>query len=296
MLKIENLTKRFGQVKAVDRLSFAARPGRVTGFLGPNGAGKTTTLRAALGLVAPTSGSATFDGRRYAQIRRPGREIGAALEASSYHPGRTGLAHLEVLAAQVGVPRARCQEVLGFVGLGPDGRRRVGQYSLGMRARLQLAATLLGDPATLLLDEPNNGLDPEGIAWMRSLLRRLAAEGRTVLISSHVLSEVQLTVDDVVIVARGRLVHASPLEELRALARPVTLVRAAQPERFARLAAERGWQGAPEAGGVVVQGPTAEQIGDAAAGAGLALHQLATRAGGLEATFLALTGQAGGGL
>jgi ABC-2 type transport system ATP-binding protein len=289
MIEITHLTKHFGRVSAVEDLSFAVKPGRVTGFLGPNGAGKTTTLRCALGLERPTSGGATFDGKPYAALPRPARQVGAALEASSFHPGRTARACLRVLAPAVGVPDARCDELLEFVGLGAAAGRRVGQFSLGMRARLALAATLLGDPAVLLLDEPNNGLDPEGIVWMRRLLRELAAEGRTVLISSHVLTEVQQTVDDVVVIARGRLVHASSLEELSRLAVPTTLVVARDQGAFARLAAERAWPLVPDTrGGALVRGPEAADIGAAAAGAGLVLHQLASRGGGLEDLFLSL--------
>ncbi|MDR1152122.1 MAG: ATP-binding cassette domain-containing protein, partial [Bifidobacteriaceae bacterium] len=202
MLELRDLTKRFGSLTAVDDLTVSMTPGRVTGFLGPNGAGKTTTLRLALGLVRPTAGSATFDGKAYRDLAIPMREVGAALEATSFHPGRTALNHLRDLAPLARVPDSRCLEVLEFVGLGEVARRRVGQFSLGMRARLSLAGALLGDPRTLLLDEPVNGLDPEGIAWMRRVLRALAAEGRTVLISSHLLAEVHQTVDDVVILAR----------------------------------------------------------------------------------------------
>lgn len=245
LVSVQHLSKSFGTVRAVDDLTFEIGPGRVTGFLGPNGAGKTTTLRMLLGLVAPTSGTATIDGRRYVDIPQPGRVVGAALEASSFHPGRTARDHLRVLAPQVGVSTKRCDEVLELVGLKDAARRRAGGFSLGMRQRLGLAATLLGDPKVLLLDEPANGLDPQGIAWLRSLLRYLAAEGRTILVSSHVLSEVAQTVDDVVIIAKGRLVHASSLADLEALARREGLARRttvlASPdvEGIARLAESR---------------------------------------------------------
>ncbi|MCU0263893.1 MAG: ATP-binding cassette domain-containing protein [Candidatus Nanopelagicales bacterium] len=220
VVEVVGLTKRFGPVHAVTDLSFTVVPGRVTGFLGPNGAGKTTTLRMLLGLATPDAGTATIGGRPYAARTRPASHVGAALEAASFHPGRTARDHLRVYAPQIGVGDARCDEVLGIVGLADAADRRTGGFSMGMRQRLALATTLLGDPQVLLLDEPANGLDPEGIAWLRQFLRYLAGQGRTVLVSSHVLSEVEQTVDDVVIIARGRLVHASSLAQLEALARP----------------------------------------------------------------------------
>ena len=214
VVEVRGLTKRFGQVAAVSDLSFTVLPGRVTGFLGPNGAGKTTTLRTLLGLVAPTAGTATIGGRRYADLPRPQATVGALLEASSFHAGRTARDSLRVAAMPAGVGERRIDELLALVDLTGAADRRVGEFSLGMRQRLGLAQALLADPGVLVLDEPANGLDPEGIAWLRRFLRSLAAEGRTVLISSHVLSEVQQTVDDVVIIARGRLVRAGSLDEL----------------------------------------------------------------------------------
>jgi ABC-2 type transport system ATP-binding protein len=234
-ISVSHLSKRFGPIAAVDDLSFDVDPGRVTGFLGPNGAGKTTTLRMLLGLVTPTSGTATIGGRRYADIRQPTRVIGAALEAASFHPGRSARNHLRVMALPAGIDDRRVDELLELVGLGSAAGRRVGGFSLGMRQRLALAGTLLGNPPVLLLDEPANGLDPEGIAWLRGLLRTLAAEGRTVLVSSHVLSEVQQTVDDVVIIARGKLVHSSDLAELAALAGRSIRVRTPEPAQLADL-------------------------------------------------------------
>jgi ABC-2 type transport system ATP-binding protein len=213
---MDGLTKRYGHLTAVDRLTFEVEPGVVTGFLGPNGAGKTTTLRMLLGLVAPTSGRALIDGRRYAQLREPRREVGAVLEATGFHPGRRGRDHLRVLALAGRIPASRVEEVLEQVGLTDAADGRVGGYSLGMRQRLGLASALLGDPPVLILDEPANGLDPAGMADLRELLRGLAAEGRTVLMSSHVLSEVAQTVDRVVIVAGGTLRYAGPLAELTA--------------------------------------------------------------------------------
>ncbi len=232
-LEVVGLGKSFGSVRAVDDLSFRVEPGRVTGFLGPNGSGKTTTLRMLLGLVRPSDGRALVGGHAYADHPVPGALVGAALEATGFHPGRTGAAHLAAYAPQVGVGRERCREVLDQVGLTAAADRKVGGYSLGMRQRLGLATALLADPPALVLDEPANGLDPEGIVWLRGFLRHLAAQGRTVLVSSHVLGEVQHTVDDVVVIARGRLVHASSLPELAAMAGVRSYVETPTPERFA---------------------------------------------------------------
>ncbi|MDR1799678.1 MAG: ABC transporter ATP-binding protein [Bifidobacteriaceae bacterium] len=294
MIEVRALTKQFGPLVAVNNLSFTATPGRVTGFLGPNGSGKTTTLRAALGLITATSGVVTFNGRRYDQLTRPASQVGAALEASSFHPGRSAINHLRAMAPGLGVDARRCHEVLELVGLHDAAKKRVGKFSLGMRGRLGVAAALLGNPQTLLLDEPTNGLDPEGIAWIRQLLRAMAAEGRTIVISSHLLSEVEQTVDDVVIIAQGRLIHQSSLDELKALERPRTHVVAADPPALARLAQAQGWEVQPAAdGGLTVFGADASVIGQAAFAAGLELHQLASQQAGLEETFLRLTGQFG---
>lgn len=290
VIAVSHLSKTFGPVRAVDDLTFEVHPGRVTGFLGPNGAGKTTTLRMLLGLVRPTSGTATIGGRPYHRLARPLRTVGAALEASSFHPGRTALDHLRTYAPQVGVPDARATEVLELVGLGGAADRRVGGFSLGMRQRLALATTLLGDPPVLLLDEPANGLDPEGIRWLRAFLRTLAAEGRTVLVSSHVLSEVEQTVDDVVIIARGRLVHASPLADLVRLARPQVRVASPDAAGLAALVARGGWTrtgGSGSPGNAVdLVDVDAAAVGAAAFAAGLELHELSTRNPGLEGLFL----------
>lgn len=297
VVAVDHLSKTFGSVHAVEDLSFTVRPGRVTGFLGPNGAGKTTTLRVLLGLVTPTSGSATIAGRRYHDIAQPQRVVGAALEAASFHPGRTARDHLRVYAPQVGVPDARCDEVLELVGLDDSARRRVGGFSLGMRQRLGLAATLLGDPQVLVLDEPANGLDPEGIAWLRAFLRHLAREGRTVLVSSHVLSEVQQTVDDVVIIARGRLVHASSLAELASLTRRSVRLTSPDTERLHRVVDEH-WASLAEPDGdrpgtVLLRDVDAATVGAVAFGAGLEVHELSTEDVGLEDVFLRLTGEPG---
>jgi ABC-2 type transport system ATP-binding protein len=300
-IEVRHLTKTFGPVRAVDDLSFTVRPGRVTGFLGPNGAGKTTTLRMLLGLVRPTSGTATITGRAYHQLDHPLRTVGAALEASDFHPGRTALDHLRVYAPHAGVPDSRAHEVLALVGLTDAARRRVGGFSLGMRQRLGLATTLLGDPPVLLLDEPANGLDPGGIRWLRDLLRALAAEGRTVLVSSHVLSEVQQTVDDVVIIAGGRLVHASTLADLSLLAEPVVRVSSPDVAGLATLVERAGWRGpevagheagthaAPAPGTVDLVGTDTAEVGRAAFAAGLELHELSAHGVTLEELFLRLT-------
>ena len=286
---VYELCKDFGAVRAVDRLSFTVEPGMVTGFLGPNGAGKTTTLRALLGLVEPTSGTATIGGLRYAELTDPLRVVGAALESSSFHPARSGLAHLRIYCAVAGIPDQRAVEVLEFVGLGEVGHRKVRGYSLGMRQRLALAAALLGDPPVLILDEPANGLDPEGIAWLRALLRELAHEGRTVLVSSHALAEVEQTVDQVVIVHRGRLVRQAGLAEL-AQEHSAT-VRAGGPDPHALFRALAGtgaeiqWAGGRE---LRIRGIDAAMVGHLAHTARIELHELSTQRGDLEEVFLAL--------
>jgi ABC-2 type transport system ATP-binding protein len=216
VIEVGELTKRFGKTLAVDDLSFRVERARIVGFLGPNGAGKTTTLRTLLGLVRPDRGTATIDGQRYVTFADPLRKVGALLEASAYHPGRSGRNHLRVLAEVGRIPRSRVEEVLGLVELSDAARRRVGGYSLGMKQRLALAAALLGDPEVLVLDEPANGLDPQGIRWLRDFLHGLRDEGRTILVSSHVLAEIAQTVDEVVIVDHGKIVAESPLDELTA--------------------------------------------------------------------------------
>ena len=296
VIEVAHLSKSFGAVRAVDDLTFQVHPGRVTGFLGPNGAGKTTTLRMLLGLVTPTSGVATISGKPYRELDKPTRTVGAALEAASFHPGRTALDHLRVYAPQAGVPDARAAEVLDLVGLSFAANRRVGGFSLGMRQRLGLATTLLADPPVLLLDEPANGLDPEGIRWLRVFLRSLAAQGRTVLVSSHVLSEVEQTVDDVIIIARGRLVHSSTLDALARLA--LARVRVASPhaDGLAALVAQAGWETAPvespTPGRIELLGVDAATVGAAAFAARLELSELTPHDPGLESIFLDLTSPA----
>jgi ABC-2 type transport system ATP-binding protein len=287
VIEIDSLTKTFGRVTAVSDLTFRVEPGVVTGFLGPNGAGKTTTLRSLLGLVRPTSGSATFDGKRYAQLESPLETVGTALEASSFHPGRTGRDHLRTAAAAAGIRQARVDEVLEWVGLGSTGNRRVGGYSLGMRQRLGLAFALLGDPGALVLDEPINGLDPEGIRWIREFLRSLAAEGRTVLVSSHLLSEVQQTVDRVVIISRGKLVHTGTLADLESASRVVV----DGPDRAALARAMAPAEVELRDNGLHVTGVTAAEAGARAHAAGAALSLLAPEREGLENVFLELVGE-----
>jgi ABC-2 type transport system ATP-binding protein len=216
MIEASGLTKRYGSTVAVDGLSFDVRPGAVTGFLGPNGAGKSTTMRMVLGLDAPDAGEARIGGRRYRELRWPLREVGALLEAKAFHPGRSARAHLSALAASNDIPRSRVEEVLGMVGLDGAASRRAGKYSLGMAQRLGVAAALLGDPGVLLLDEPVNGLDPEGIRWMRTLLRSLAGEGRTVFVSSHLIGEMALTAERLVVIGKGRLLAETSVAELSA--------------------------------------------------------------------------------
>ena len=295
MIEVTELSKDFGPVRAVDHLSFLVQPGTVTGFLGPNGAGKTTTLRMLLGLVAPTSGRGTIDGRPYADLPDPVRTVGAALEASSFHPGRTAVDQLRVLCLAARLPRQRADEVLAMVGLTQVGDHRIHTFSTGMRQRLALAAALLGDPQVLLLDEPTNGLDPEGIAWMRGLLRHLATQGRTVLVSSHVLAEVEQTVDHVVIVSRGRLVRACSLQELVTTRSAHVLARSPHPEALAAQLAEGVDGRRPLAvnrvgqDALTVEGLPIALVGRAALMAGVELHELREERTDLEDVFLALT-------
>ena len=288
MIEVAELTKRYGSVLAVDDLSFVARPGVVTGFLGPNGAGKSTTLRVILGLVHPSSGGARVLERPYAALERPVRQVGAVLEALDAHPGRSGRNHLRVLAAATGIPRARVDEVLELVELTGAAGRRVKGYSLGMRQRLGLAAGLLGDPEVLVLDEPANGLDPQGIRWLRDLLRMLAAEGRTVLISSHVLAEVAQTVDEVVIIHRGKLVQQAAMEDVLAMAAGSTIVRSPDADRLAGLLTGGDVRSLGD-GRLAVSLPP-ERVGEVAAANGVVLHELTVERATLEEVFLELTG------
>jgi len=291
VIEFSNITKRFGAVTAVNGLSFTVEPGRVTGFLGPNGAGKTTSLRMLLGLVAPTHGTATIGGLRYRDLPRPLHTVGAALEAASFHPGRTARSHLGVYTTAAGLPRARVMETLRLVGLADYAAQRVGGYSLGMRQRLGLAYALLGDPGVLVLDEPINGLDPEGIKWIRGFLRAMAAEGRTVLVSSHLLSEVQQSVDDVVIIARGELVHLGPLSSLDTDAAPQVIVDSPDRDALASALTAAGVPFAAGRSGFLAATSDPALVGHVAFMAGVELSVLHRQKAGLEESFLTLVGE-----
>jgi ABC-2 type transport system ATP-binding protein len=286
-LAFDGVTKRFGSVLAVEDLDFTVEPGRVTGFLGPNGAGKTTTLRMLLGLVGATSGTATIGGKAYGRLENPMTVVGASLEAA-FHPGRSGRGHLAVTAAAAGIPRDRVTAVLEQTGMAPYADRRVGGYSMGMRQRLGLATALLGDPGVLVLDEPINGLDPEGIRWIRSFLQALAAEGRTILVSSHLLSEVQQTVDDVVVIANGKLRYVGTLTALEGTTTATgSVVDAPDLAALAAALKAAGHEVRIEADGLAVELAPAE-VGRVALAAGVALSALAASGAGLEDEFLAL--------
>ncbi len=292
-VEVRALSKTFGTVKAVDDLSFSVPAGTITGFLGPNGAGKTTTLRCLLGLIGATGGSATIGGRRYADLPHPATTVGAMLEASSFHPARSGRNHLRVYCTVNGFPDQRADEVLDVVGLAKAGRQKVRGYSMGMRQRLGLAAALLGDPEVLILDEPANGLDPEGIAWLRRFLRRMAEEGRTVLVSSHVLSEVEQTVDNVVIINRGRLVRQGSIADLAEHEGLTVLVRGPDLDRLAAVLPERASADRQD-GTLRVTGLTTEEIGHLAFTERVELHELTAERSDLEKIFFALTGEGAG--
>jgi ABC-2 type transport system ATP-binding protein len=291
MIELNRLTKRYGATVAVDGLTFAVRPGQVTGFLGPNGAGKSTTMRVILGLDRPTSGTATISGRPLRQHRAPLRAIGALLDAKSVHKGRSARNHLLALAQTHGIPARRVDEVLGMVGLEAVARRRAGGFSLGMGQRLGIAAALLGDPAVVMLDEPVNGLDPDGVLWIRTLLKTLAAEGRTVLVSSHLMSEMAVTADHLLIVGRGRLLADTTVDELIArVGVDRVLVRSPDGTRLRDALAERGATVTDRAPGLLtVDGFGAEAIGELAARHGIVLHELAPQRASLEQAYMELT-------
>ena len=292
MIEVENLTKRFRKTVAVDDLSFKIREGAITGFLGPNGAGKTTTLRVILGLVHPTAGRATVMGRLYRQLESPTQQVGAVLEASDFHPGRSGRNHLRVLAAATGIPRSRVEEILEVVDLQGAAGRRAGGYSLGMRQRLSLAGALLGDPRILVLDEPANGLDPQGIRWLREFLRSLAAEGRTIFISSHVLAELEQIVDEVVIIHRGKFVVQASTAELVARAAGGIRARSPQADQLRAALEQAGVKVASSEGDLLtLADATTAQVGEIAAAKGIVLHELVAESSSLEEAFLDLTSQ-----
>ena len=290
MIEVEHLTKRFRRATAVDDLSFSVPRGRITGFLGPNGAGKTTTLRVLLGLALPTSGRASVAGKRYRELEAPLKTVGAVLEASNYHPARTGRNHLRVLTAAAGIANARVDQVLAEVELSDAARRRVGGYSLGMRQRLSVAAALLGEPELLVLDEPANGLDPEGIRWLRNFLRSFADGGGTVFVSSHVLAEVSQLADEVVIIHRGKLVAHQPVVELIAQAAGATRVRSPQAAALLERLRAAGIDAEADGERLAVHAPP-ERVGDLAAEAGIPLHELVADTGSLEEAFLELTAE-----
>jgi ABC-2 type transport system ATP-binding protein len=291
MIEAERLTKDYGEKRAVDGLSFTVQPGVVTGFLGPNGSGKSTTMRLVLGLDAPTSGDARVNGKHYREHQAPLHEVGALLEARSVHTGRTAYNHLLALAQTHGIPRRRVDELVDLVGLHDVARKRAGGFSLGMGQRLGIATALLGDPATLLLDEPVNGLDPEGIHWMRNLLKQLAAEGRTVFVSSHLMSEMALTADHLIVIGRGRLIADTSVEEfLRMASGKAVRVRSPEATRLRDLLLGPDVSVTSAAAGVIeVTGLSAEQVGEAAAAHGIVLHELTPLQASLEQAFMELT-------
>jgi len=303
MIEVTDLSKRFGDKVAVDHLSFTVEPGRVTGFLGPNGAGKSTTMRLILGLDHPSGGSATINGKKYAELASPLRTVGALLEAKSVHTGRSARNHLLFLAQTQGLPPSRVDEMLDLVGLREVAKKRAGGFSLGMGQRLGVAAALLGDPQVLLLDEPVNGLDPEGVLWIRNLMKQLASEGRTVLVSSHLMNEMAVTADHLIVIGRGRLIVAAATEDVIARGSGQTVrVRTPQPERLADLIVAEGGKVVPAANGngngaerndqapvLTVTGVVAPRIGELAASASIVLHELTPQLGTLEEAFLELT-------
>lgn len=297
MLSVENLTKDYGKVRAVDNLTFEVRPGVVTGFLGPNGAGKSTTMRMMLGLDRPSSGRAIINGKPYRELDHPLRQVGALLDAKWVHPNRSARSHLRWLAASNGIPASRADEVIETVGLTQVARQRAGGFSLGMSQRLGLAGALLGDPHTLLFDEPVNGLDPEGIVWIRNFMKSLAAEGRTVLVSSHLLTEMALTAERLIVIGQGKLIADSSVSDFVAGAHTVVRVRTPQPDKFHQALAAEGLaaqadidaQGRPV---FALEEVTTDRVGDIAAAAGVTLHELVAQTASLEEAFMAMTAHA----
>jgi ABC-2 type transport system ATP-binding protein len=293
-ISVRGLTKRFGSVTAVDDLSFDVPPGTITGFVGPNGAGKTTTLRMVLGLARPTAGTALVNGVPYVRLDQPARHVGAVLEASGFHPGRTARDHLRVLAGRGGIPAGRVPEVLAEVDLARAASRRVGGFSLGMRQRLALAGALLGDPGILVLDEPTNGLDPAGVHWLRTFLRARVDGGGTVLVSSHLLAELALSADSVVIIKAGRLVTQGPVSELLAGGRGGVRVRTPHAAQLHAALTARGISVELDRGGqVIAYGVTTELVGQAVADAGVVVYEMSAQRPDLEDAFLALTADEG---
>ncbi|MCW3493380.1 ABC transporter ATP-binding protein [Microbacterium sp. SSM24] len=294
MIVAEQLTKRFGDKTAVSQVSFTVQPGKVTGFLGPNGAGKSTTMRMIVGLDRPSAGTVTVNGKRYADLRAPLAEVGVLLDAKAVHTGRSARNHLRAMAATHGIGRARVDEVIELTGLGTVAGKRAGKFSLGMGQRLGIAAALLGDPHTVILDEPVNGLDPEGVRWVRQFVRYLASEGRTVLLSSHLMSEMALTADHVIVLGRGEVLADAELSELvRAWTSNTVQVRSPRlSELVAAVAGPDVTVTTTEPGLADIAGVTAASIGDLAASLGIPVHELTSRTGSLEDAYLALTGDA----
>ena len=290
VIEVEHLTKRFGKVLAVDDVSFALQPGTITGFLGPNGAGKTTTLRMIVDLVHPTRGTTRVLGGPYRDLARPWTRVGSLLDASGFHPGRSGRNALRVVARASGIPETRVEECLDMVELTGAAKRAVKGYSTGMRQRLALGCVLLGDPEVLLLDEPGNGLDPEGIRWLRTFLRQRATEGKTVLVSSHVLAEVEQTVDDVLIISKGKLVAQGPIAELAVDTGAVVRCRTPQAERLQQLLVSRGAAVNRLDAALAIRGPSAAEVGQVALENGVVLHELLTEQPSLEDLFLQIAG------
>jgi ABC-2 type transport system ATP-binding protein len=291
MIEVTDLTKTFGSTTAVDHVSFTVRPGMVTGFLGPNGAGKSTTMRMIVGLNRPTTGEARVNGVAYRQLRDPLRQVGILLDAKAVHTGRSARDHLAAMGATHGIGRKRVDEVIGLTGLQSVARKRVGGFSLGMGQRLGIAAALLGDPQVLILDEPVNGLDPEGVVWVRTLARHLAGEGRTVFLSSHLMSEMAQTADHIIVLGRGRVIADAPVAEIVAQATGGSVrVRTPQADALvAAITAEGGAAAPDQDGALVVTGIGAPRIGELAAGAGVVLHELSPVAASLEQAYLELT-------
>lgn len=285
-LEFENVTKRYGDAVVVDDMTFTVQPGRVTGFLGPNGAGKSTTMKILLDLASADAGRASIGGTRYRDLDDPARTVGAILEANAFHPARTGRNHLRVLADSGGYPHDRIDELLDLVGLADAADKKAGAYSLGMRQRLGLAAAVLADPPVLVLDEPSNGLDPQGIRWMRDLLRQRAELGNTVFVSSHLLAEVEHLADEVVVISRGRLVATGAISDLQTAG---TSVRTPTPERLSEILEAAGGSVEELEGALIVQGLAIADIGERAHDAGIVLHELTPLAGSLEELFMGWT-------
>lgn len=290
MITVENLSKSYGDKKALSNISFTVKPGRVTGFLGPNGAGKSTAMRVLLGLDLPSSGSATINGQRYRDLKNPLSVVGALLDARSVHPGRTAGSHLKTLATTHGIPQSRVREVAALTGLNDVLGRRVGGFSLGMNQRLGIAAALLGDPEVLVLDEPVNGLDPEGMRWVRSLLKQLAAEGRTVFLSSHLMSEMAVTAHELVVIGKGRILAQAPIDEFVKAAREVTIVRTDAVDPLVHHLKLNGMNVSIEPNGAIsVPGARAQEVGQLALSAGVALTELRVESATLEDAYMGIT-------